>query len=417
MMLRMTPQFPVPTAATILPPSPLVVGQAITGAFAIMRQRFGLFVALAFVPGLIAVAIVLGVLVVSAAAIIGAFAGTRSGAEPGNVVGAIALLVVLMLVGTLIAAAVQIKANGMIVLLAHETALGRRPDYQALNQGTRGIVGRTFVLILAAALAYLVLSGVVFGVLAAFLAPFTTTTGSSTSGGSAVGILVLVLLMLAMAVAMVFLGTRWLYLTQGLAIEGRGGFASLGNSWRLTKNDFWRTLGWYLLASVVVGAVVGVFETVSMGLLTPFMNALTEGNNPLAGVGGVLMFVYGLFLAVLQGLVVPFQLAYTTVMYIDQRRRNELAAAGVPLRWQPQQYPTQPGYGTPTPGYAAPTQPTAVQPGASAYGWQPQAGTPQPAPYAPPTQPAPYAPPTQPGATASGWQPPTQPPTGGVPQP
>ena len=418
MMLRMTPHVPALPPTSILPPSPLVVGQALTGAFAIMRRRLGLFVALAFVPGLIAIAIVLGLVVVGAAALWGAFAGATTGARTCNVGGAIALVVALALVAIVVVAAIQIKANGMIVLLAHETALGRRPDYQALNQGTRGIVGRTVALILVAALAVIVVGGVLMGIMVAAFMPLAVqgdSTALPRNFGALIGLYFLV--MAALLVAELYFGTRWLYLNQGLAVEGRGGFAALGSSWRLTRGNFWRTLGWDLLAGVMIFAVTMVFELVGNGLLTPVMNSITKGNSPLAGVGGALLLLYGLFLAVLQGLVVPFQLAYTTVMYIDQRRRNDLAAGGAPLAGQPQQYPTQqyptqqypaqqypaqPGYGTPTPGaFGAP-----AQPGSPTSGWTP------------PGQPGGYPPPTQPGATAyDPWQRPAQPPTDGVQHP
>lgn len=427
------PMSPVP-AMTVLPPSPLTVGQAMSSTFDILKRRFGLFLALAFLPGVAIAVLVIIAAVIVAAAMIGAFAGaTRSGVT-GNVTGAVILSIVVLLVVMFAAMAITVKTNGMITLLAHETALGRTPQLPDLNAGTRGIVGRTLLLILVALVASGVVMGIFFGVMAAtFAAAMTSSSSSSGSSNAAGGVLVLLgLLVPVFYIAAIYLGTRWIYLNQGLAIEGKDGFAALGNSWNLTRKDFWRTLGWYLLAMVGIWLVMFVLSMVSGGLLAPAMTSMQRGNSPMQGAAAGALIVYSLLWTVIEALLVPTIAIYVTVMYIDQKRRNELTAAGVPLNWTPQQYQT-PGYpagqpqqfGAPGSPYGpaagqqgvGPSNPSG-QPGMPAYGppagqqYGAPTGTPQygypsaggPS-YGAPGQSAsqPWQPPAQ-----AGWQPPTQ---------
>nr|NLI50331.1 hypothetical protein [Propionibacterium sp.] len=344
--------LPPPPQPTALPPSPLTVGQAMGATVEILKRRFGFFVALAFVPGLLIAVVLIAGLALGGGAILSSLGfGFGYGRYPSGsqVAGALAVGALVMLVTAFVAFVIQIKANGLITLLAHETALGRRPDFAALNAGTRGIVGRTLVLLVAAVVAGGALSALLFVPLLGITAGPSNTAGDRLVGAA----LATMLLSLALSLGSLYLSTRWLYFNQGLAIEGRDGFAALGNSWRLTRNEFWRTLGWYLLAalaaSVVLWIVVGVF-----GALT---GELASSRSSLAsGVGAALSVVYLLLIAVLEGLLAPALMIYTTVMYIDQQRRLQLA--GGARGWPPPPGPGQPAWpaAAPPPSTWTPTQ-------------------------------------------------------------
>lgn len=385
---------------TALPPSPLTVGQAMGATLEILKRRFGFFVALALVPGLLVAVILVVAIAVGSGLMAAALWGLGYGSDPsgGQLAGSIAAGGLVLLLGFLAAMAVQFKANGLITLLAHETALGRRPDYAALNAGTRGIVGRSLVLILAAAGVGILLSFLFLAPLAGF-----ATSGSRAGNDALAGALAFTfLLSLALGIGSIYLSTRWLYYNQALAVEGRGGIASLGSSWRLTRDNFWRTLGWYLLATATLSValwVIGALFAALAGGLTSSRSSFTSG----AGVA--LSLVYIVFLALVEALIVPTMMAYTTVMYIDQQRRRQLPAGGAPLRWAPQPgFPQQPGYpqqpghpqaGYPQPGYPQPgfPQQPGFPPQQPGYPQQPggQAPRPQygygPAPTDPPAAP------------------------------
>ncbi len=423
-------------APMVLPPSPMIISQALASTIEILKRRLGLFVALALVPGLIIGVVLLVLILIGTAAVAGSVAGLTRYGTVGNLPAALGVVLALFVVAMLVSATIQIKANGMLTLLAHETALGRRPALADLNAGTRGIVLRTLVLILVAVAASAVFMGLFLLVTWAAVMAAANGTGSSSSTGL-IGLFVLLLPLLW--VAGVYFGIRWIYLNQGLAIEGRDGFGALGNSWRMTRNQFWRTLGWYLVAVIGLSVVTGLFSSVAGGLLAPATTSLSEGNSPFAGVAVVFTLLYTLLLVVLNALVAPAIAIYVTVMYIDQRRRNEMVAAGIPLRFQGQPYPQQGqvpgamGFAAQVPptasgqyppaGSAAPYPPAAAAPGqyppAGSVGQYPPAGS--PSAYPPPSQypagqyppasgtPSQYASPT---GTPATYPPPAQSPVG-----
>lgn len=371
MMPRMTtpmpPTPPVPPLPllTVLPPSPMTVGQALSSTVAILKRRIGFFLALAFVPGLLIGVVMTVAILLGGGILVSSLVGLGYGSYPsgGQVAGAVVLGGLIMLVATLGAVAIQIKANGMITLLAHETALGRTPDYAALNSGTRGIVGRSVVLIIAAVLAGGLVAVLLYAPMIAAITGSSRTAAERLAGAA----VLTMLLSLVVSLGSVYLSTRWLYLNQGLAIEGRDGFAALGSSWRLTRNDFWRTLGWYLLAglllSVVAWVVVGIFGALTEGLTS-------SRSSVASGAGAALTVVYLIMVVLLEALIAPATMSYTTVMYIDQQRRLQLA--GTAPRWTPPQQPTAPAWP------AQPAQP--AQPGGpSGSTWTPHVpGTSQP---------------------------------------
>lgn len=396
-------------ASPVLPPSPMTVGQAISSAVTIVRQRLGLFALLALLPGLAA-----GIIIAIAFALTAALAAAsmRSYYEGPNA-GAVVGMFVVWLVAMVAAIAVEIKANGMITLLAHETALGRRPDFNALNTGTRGIVQRTLLLMVVATVA-----GVVIGFLyqLVVLGGFLVALGGTSDWGSSSGprglegfagaVMLMMVLGFGLSIASMYLTTRWIYFNQALAVEGRDGFAALGRSWQLTRNEFWRTLGWYLLGSIIVAGVTWVI----MLVFSLFTSAISGGGRSgiNAGAGAVATILFLITFAVVMVLIVPAMMSYTTVMYIDQQRRLDPSAVaagplGAPAAFYGQ--PAQPQYGAPqygtpqdgTPQYGAP-DPAQWTPPGQQYGQPPQQGQPQryygvpgqPSPYGAPSQPSPY---------------------------
>ncbi len=117
----------------------------------------------------------------------------------------------------------------------------------------------------------------------------------------------------------VFLFTRYLLLAApSLVLEGRGVFASLRRAGELSRGQFWRLFGIYLLANVTTSLVSQVIAI------------------PFSIVGVLLIFVLpeswalaGMLLAtniatVLTGaLVAPFNAAVLALQYYDQRFRKE----------------------------------------------------------------------------------------------
>jgi hypothetical protein len=154
-----------------------------------------------------------------------------------------------------------------------------------------------------------------------------------------------------------------------VAIEQLGGVEGMQRSWRLTKGEFWRTFGYYLLASLAAGAVSYLVSFLGQMMTVPMMSGFdrTGNSSQMMGQLAALVPIYLLILGlqmVVQLVTVPFLHAYVTYMYIDQVRRSEMPANPY-------------GYGSPSQGYGYGYQPgTQAQPGP--YGVQPPPGYGQP---------------------------------------
>ena len=349
----------------MLRPSPLDISGLFAGTFAALKQRFGLFILIALLPFIVSIVLVgAGVAVALSAGLVAYASNARGAALPVGVLMGAALLVV----GVIAAVLVQLKSQAMLTVAAYEIAQGGRPDVRGLLQRTRGFLPRMTPVILLALGVFVVLYG------ALFVSVFGAISGLATSGRSggaaALGVIGVIFLAGIVLVPLAIYGqTKLLYTIPVVAIEELGGIDGMKRSWLLTKGQFWRTFGYYLLASLAAGAisyVVSFFTQMMMVPMTSGLNRTTSGAEvlaQLAALAPVFLLTFALQMTV-QLITVPFLHAYITYMFIDRVRSSEMPAAPY-------------GYGTPTPGYGYGYQPgPQAQPGP--YGGQPPHGYGQP---------------------------------------
>ncbi len=161
----------------------------------------------------------------------------------------------------------------MMTVAAYEIAQGARPDLRGLLQRTRGFLPRMTPVILIAL-------GVFAGHLRGAVRPRVrrsavacgigrtrrqrggprghrdrSSSPSSFSSRSAI-----------------YVQTKLLYTIPAVAIEQVGGIDGMKRSWTLTKGEFWRTFGYYLLASLAAGAVSYVVSFVTQMTMVPMMS-------------------------------------------------------------------------------------------------------------------------------------------------
>lgn len=122
-----------------------------------------------------------------------------------------------------------------------------------------------------------------------------------------------------------------------MAIDDDGPVAALCRSWRTTRGAFWRILGNQLVANLLVGVVGGTVTSIFEGNLVPRNMPDPDTVSPLfaqfASLAPFFLFgtLAGLLVALLSG---PFLVLFTTVLYIDQRRRLGLEPASTgPQQW------------------------------------------------------------------------------------
>ena len=255
-------------------------------------------------------------------------------------------------------------------------------------------------------------AGAVIAIYAVVFALTFGAMGASTGGGgvstaAAAGLIGAFLLIVLLLVPLAFfVQTKLLYTVPAIAIEQLGGIDGIRRSWGLTRGAFWRTLGYYLLASLAVGVISYVVSFISQLAMMPMMGGLNRASNPtevfagLTAMTPVFLLMMVLQLAV-QLLTLPFIQSYVAYMFLDQVRRSEMPAA--PFGYGS----TPPAYGSTPPayGYPAGQEPYYPQPGPQYP--QPGQGYPQPGQgYPPPGQG--YPPPAQYPQPGQGYPPPAQ---------
>lgn len=219
-------------------------------------------------------------------------------------------LVISTVVGSGFSLLSSIVVTGLIVRVVEQALVGR-----TISAGEAWRLGRGRLLPLLG-LTLLVLLGavLVFGVPIA-LGILVGVAVDST----ALAVLLAVLGAIAAVVGAVFLYTRYVLLSAPtLVLEGRGVFASFARAGQLSRKDFWRLFGIYLLAGVIT-SFVGQVIAIPFGILG-FVGLLALPE----GWGLVAMLVLSNISTVLAGaLVGPFTSAVMALQYYDQRFRKE----------------------------------------------------------------------------------------------
>ncbi len=407
----------------IFPASPMDLGKVMGTAIAVLRRRLGLFIGLSAIPVVASFVIVLAgiaVVVVLAVAWFASMTSSRTtpGAESviGSVIGAFLLYLLVVGVASILSGLVQMWAQGQMVRLAHETIENRYPSFSELRQLNRGYMGRIVPLYLLAGLAVFVVVGFVmlptmFGVSSAIEAATRSASRSSSDAAAAALLTTLgftILLTIVFMLGVYFFVVRLAYVLQVVALEGQSGMQAVKRAWELTKGVFWRTLGYLLVAGLIVYAasmVISVFSNVVVSPLASSSSSSSSSSPLDLAQSGLLMTIFGIVLALqllVQLITMPFLQSYVTVMYTDRIRSLQYGAQaptygqGGPAYGQPgQAYGQGPGYGGPSAqayGQGGQVYGQGGQQGYSASGGQPyvtpqnQYGTPQ-TPYRAPQTP------------------------------
>ena len=190
----------------------------------------------------------------------------------------------------------------------------------------------------------------------------TTRWSPRARSGAAVGLLIALV-----AAAAFVVEVKLAYVMQVCALENLSGMAALRRAWDITREAFWRTLGYLLVFGLAAGAaqqVVSVAGQAHHGLvhrdraLVVLVVDLHPGASSRccrAAPDDRRLGVY-VVMVLVQLVLVPLKLVYVTVMYRDQVRRRELGPVAHAFGMN---VPGQPVYaGQPMPGYyGTPGQP------------------------------------------------------------
>jgi hypothetical protein len=291
---------------------PLRLGDLYDGAFKAIRQnpRVMIGMAIVLVTGFLLLPSLVSVLMATAGELSGpfdadSFTATTTDEDPTQGIAAI----VMSYVGNLLAVVAGLMLTGLVVHVVAEGVLGRRTTFGQAWAAVRGRLLRLVGVMLLSLVVTALLVAVAVGLVA--LAAVTAGTSAAVVTG--------ILAVPAVVVAIVWLQVRFFLLAPpALVLERLGVVAALRRSYRLTSRQFWRTLGIYLLTTLVVGVAASM-------LAMPFSLVAVVGgffvSEAWAGLVYVLATYVGLVLT--QALTTPFTAAVVALQYVDQRIRKE----------------------------------------------------------------------------------------------
>lgn len=144
------------------------------------------------------------------------------------------------------------------------------------------------------------------------IAALVIAVGQASLGGAvALGIL----LALAWVALLLWLTTRLLLVPPTIALEGRPLGESIRRGWNLSKGSFWRLLGIYLLATILISAITSLVAA-PFGLMAG-LNSLTTGAAAGTGIGTTIASLLSTWITtILTSSIIAF-------LYLDTRMRRE----------------------------------------------------------------------------------------------
>jgi len=238
--------------------------------------------------------------------------------------GLVGLLLVMLL--TLVGTSVL---QGIIIAEVARGTVGERLRFGELWAILRGRVGALvgWGLLLGAAIGAAMLIG--FGVLVGLVAAMGLVLGDGgvgAVGGVVIGSMVVLVGGLGTLLLVLWLSTRFAFVSSAIVLERLGVLAAMRRSWRLITGRFWRTLGITLLVLVIIGVASQIVATpvslvggIVIGLLFPTGTPDATGFLLVGAVYLVTFLVSTVISAI--GLVV--QSATAGLLYIDARMRAE----------------------------------------------------------------------------------------------
>ena len=227
-----------------------------------------------------------------------------------------------LLLGTLLQSIGLLLVTGMVAHVVAAAAVGRRLSLGEAWAATRGSRWRLIGLTLLLGLMFI-------GIVVAYAAVWLLLAVVAPSW---VLVLFGIVSVPAFLAFLVWWWVRVYYLpVPALMIERIGVTAAIGRAFRLTRKQFWRTLGIGILTAIIA-AVAGSLLSMPFSLAAQFVPLAMSGSQYVALVTVVLT---ALATVVQTAFVTPFSAAVTSLQYLDQRMRKEaydvelMARAGI----------------------------------------------------------------------------------------
>lgn len=311
--------FTAPQAG-IIPFRPLAISDLFEGTFKILRHNplimFGISVVVMAVVS-IAMALITWWTYVPYDNVLYRSSGMDSGALADLLtrtgITSVASLFMYLLIGF-----ASMLLSAALTIVAADAVIGRSPT---LSEVMRRFARRILPLIGLAVLTWLIITAIIivisivgFVVGAALVQAWSTPDDYGLSGLGAI-LLVFIVGLALFGVIVGFIGTRLIYSMIVCILEETGPVESMKRSWQLTSGSFWKTVGRYLLISILVSSAAGIVGAV----ITTIPSVIVSSTQSF----GALQVVITFSSTLITGLTIPVMLSYLVLMYTDERIRRE----------------------------------------------------------------------------------------------
>lgn len=312
------PYRPPAVKPGIVPLRPLTLGEIYDGAFSAVRHNPAVMLGLAMLVLLVAtvVGVLVGQLLVPAFTRLWgpilddpAFRDTDMalGINTGSIAQLYGSLSGLLLT-TLLAGPV---INGVLTVSISRSVLG---DKASVKEVWGRVAPRAWVLIgwsLLQGFGLIALASVLIVLVALLVAAIAQASGPAAA-------VVAVMLVLGVLAVLAWLGIRLLLVPPALALEGARLRSTIKRAWLLTRGSFWRALGIYLLANIIVWFIAQVISVPLLAVGTALAGAGGE-----SGVMGPMLVVQIIGSMIASAIQTIFVAGVTALLYIDLRMRRE----------------------------------------------------------------------------------------------
>ncbi|WP_336670677.1 proline-rich domain-containing protein [Tsukamurella sp. USMM236] len=287
---------------------PLDLGDIYGGAMAAIRTNPGVMV------GLTAVLVLVTQLVTFLAQIPMTRIAVDPDAETDAALGDLAAATGLSIGVGLIAGIASLFLTGVLTVAVARAVMGERTS---AGEAVRAIGPRLLSLIGLSLLQFLI-----------FLVPTALVVGlvvvlavAAGDAGPIVAVLVAFLLFFVLIVGYLALLPMVSLAYPAVVLEQLGPIAALKRGYELQRPGFWRVLGILLLTYLITG-IIGIVVSIPFGVVSVLVDD-GAGLETLAGSTVTGLAIAGVGAAIAQILTVPFLAGVQTLLYVDQRTRNE----------------------------------------------------------------------------------------------
>ncbi len=321
-------QYTAPPKPGVIPLRPLGLGEILDGAFQAARRNGKAMFGSALIFQLAITAITLLIMFLTLGQFLGEIFAFDSGfndSDPASLEalgGGLVAYSVSLLLTAFLSVVIQMVLQGALVVPVLRAVLNRKTTFGDMWRLTKPRVGALVVLALLYAAAFVVALIIYTLIVVGLIFAMSPDTDAGILG--VIGLSVL--LSLPFLALGIWVSTKVLLAPAAIVVENIGTLAGIKRSWQLTRRNWWRTFGTYLLAAIIAGVIGSVITTpVAMiaGFLMPVLAGTEATPEQLATQLLVVQAISGVVGALVGAVTLAFQTGVMALIYVDLRMRRD----------------------------------------------------------------------------------------------